>query len=60
VEDGAPREGDGTVRGAVSNSDEVADVDTDTNTVPVGGDSSADTDIDIDTVGVRDCEDGDE
>jgi hypothetical protein len=60
VEDGARREGEGTVGGAVGDSDEVADVDADIDTVPVGGDGSADADIDIDTVGVREREDGDE
>jgi hypothetical protein len=58
VEDGARREGEGTVGGAVGDSEDVADVDADIDTVPVGGDGSAD--IDIDTVGVREREDGDE
>ena len=60
VEDGAPREGEGTVGGAVGDSDDVADVEADTDTVPVGGDGSADAESDIDTVGVRERDDGDE
>jgi hypothetical protein len=57
VEDGAQREGEGTVRGVVGNSEDVADIDADTDTVPVGGDGSAE--IDIDTVGMREHENGD-
>ena len=61
VEDGARREGEGTVGGAVGDRDGVADAETDIDTVPVGdGDGSADAEIDIDTVGVREGEDGDE
>lgn len=59
--DGATREGDGTVGGAVGDRDDEADAeaDTDIDTVPVG-DGSADAEIDIDTVGVSVPEDGDE
>jgi len=61
VEDGARREGEGTVGGTVGDKDGVADAETDIDTVPDGGrDGSADAETDIDTVGVREGEDGDE
>ncbi|KAH8978435.1 hypothetical protein EDB86DRAFT_2836797 [Lactarius hatsudake] len=64
VEDGARKEGEGTVGGALGDRDGVADAETDIDTVPVGdGDGSArsaNAETDIDTVGVGEGEDGDE
>ena len=54
LEDGARREGEGTVGGTVGDKGGVADAETDIDIVPVGdGDGSADAEIDIDTVDVR-------
>ncbi|KAH9011143.1 hypothetical protein EDB85DRAFT_2230378, partial [Lactarius pseudohatsudake] len=61
VEDGAQREGEGTVGGALGDRDGVADAETDIDTVPAGdGDGSAGAETNIDTIGVREGEDGDE
>ncbi|KAH9041017.1 hypothetical protein EDB85DRAFT_1886660 [Lactarius pseudohatsudake] len=51
VEDGARREGEGTVGGALGDRDGVADAETDIDTVPAGdGDGSAGAETDIDTI----------
>lgn len=61
VEDGARREGEGTVGGAVGVGDGVADAETDIDALPVGdGVGTTDAETDIDTVGVRERGDGDE